>query len=139
MACGNREGNVFTLEGAPSIAAIAAQNFKELGIENIHLREGIFEETLPPLLKEIGKVNLAFIDGNHREEPAMRYFEQILNHTTETSMIIFDDIHWSEGMEIAWAAIKQHPKVTLTIDLFFMGIVCINSDIKVKQHFVLRF
>ena len=37
-------------------------------------------------------------------------------------------------MEEAWDEIKQHPSVTLTIDLFFIGIVFINPDFKIPQH-----
>ena len=54
-------------------------------------------------------------------------------------VLIFDDIHWSEEMESAWQAVKDHPEVLLTIDLFFIGLVFFNSDFKVKQHFVVRF
>jgi hypothetical protein len=42
-------------------------------------------------------------------------------------------------MEAAWAQIKDHPAVTLSIDLFFIGIVFFNPDFKAKQHFVIRF
>jgi hypothetical protein len=42
-------------------------------------------------------------------------------------------------MEAAWKEIQQHSAVTLTIDLFFIGLVFINPDFKVKQHFVIRF
>jgi hypothetical protein len=42
-------------------------------------------------------------------------------------------------MEAAWSTIQQHSSVTLTIDLFFIGIVLLNPDFKVKQHFNIRF
>ena len=58
---------------------------------------------------------------------------------TNDTMIIFDDIHWSAGMEEAWAFIVAHPAVTLSIDLFFIGIVWVNPSFLVKQHFSVRF
>ena len=57
----------------------------------------------------------------------------------EDSIFIFDDIHWSKEMDQAWNEIKNSPDVTLTIDLFFIGIVFFNKDFKVKQHFTIRF
>lgn len=131
--------DVYTCEGASSIAAIAKQNFEKLGLKNIHLTEGDFANTLSPLLAKLNKIDLAFIDGNHRKEPTLNYFQQLLNHSTGSAILIFDDIHWSAGMEAAWELIKQHPAVNLTIDLFFIGIVILSPDINHKQHFSIRF
>ncbi len=55
------------------------------------------------------------------------------------SIIIFDDIHWSSEMELAWEKIKKDKSVMLTIDLFFIGIVVFRPEFKVKQHFTIRF
>jgi hypothetical protein len=41
-------------------------------------------------------------------------------------------------MENAWEQIKKHPKTTVTIDLFFVGIVFIKSELS-KEHFTIRF
>jgi predicted O-methyltransferase YrrM len=90
-------------------------------------------------LDETGKVDLAFIDGNHRKQPTLDYFTKLLNHSTTSTILIFDDIHWSEEMEAAWSVIQQNPSVTLTIDLFFIGLVFLNPTFKVKQHFSIRF
>ncbi len=139
LAKGNKQGNVFTCEGSSTIASIAQKNFDQLHIKNIHLTQGDFAKTLQPLLNEIDKVNLAFIDGNHRKDPTLEYFSKLLNHSTSSTIVVFDDIHWSEEMEAAWHQIQQHACVTLTIDLFFIGLVFINADFKEKQHFTIRF
>ncbi|MEP7166219.1 MAG: class I SAM-dependent methyltransferase [Ferruginibacter sp.] len=139
MANANPEAMVYTLEGAASIAEIARQNFEMLAIKNIQLREGSFEQTLQPLLSEVQNVGLAFVDGNHRKEPTLQYFRQLVSHSTSATILVFDDIHWSEEMEEVWAEIRQHPAVTLTIDLFFIGLVFLNPDFKIKQHFKIRF
>jgi predicted O-methyltransferase YrrM len=139
LAKGNEKGKVFTCEGSSSIAAIAEKNFAALQINNVELTQGDFAKTLQPLLNQIGTVDFAFVDGNHRKEPTVAYFTKLLNFSTHSTILIFDDIHWSEEMEAAWEQIKNHPSVTLTVDLFFIGLVFINPDFKVKQHFVIRF
>jgi predicted O-methyltransferase YrrM len=139
LANANKAGQVFTCEGAASIAAIATKTFSDLQTKNIEVIQGDFAKTLQPLLNKIITVNLGFIDGNHRKEPTLDYFTQLLAHSTPATILIFDDIHWSEEMEAAWHHIQHHAAVTLTIDLFFIGLVFINPDFKVKQHFTIKF
>lgn len=139
LASANTASTVFTCEGSPAIASVAKQNFQSLKLNNIQLTEGDFTRTLSPLLSKLDTVNFAFIDGNHRKEPTLNYFQQLISHSTGTSILVFDDIHWSAEMEESWQIIKQHPQVTLTIDLFFIGIVFINPHFKIPQHFRIRF
>jgi predicted O-methyltransferase YrrM len=139
LAAANETSKVFTCEGSAAIASIAKQNFKTLQLNNVQLTEGDFAKTLSPLLLNLKTVSFAFVDGNHRKEPTIEYFTKLLNCSTQNSILVFDDIHWSAGMEAAWNAIKQHPQVTLTIDLFFIGVVFINPDFKIPQHFSIRF
>lgn len=139
LSAGNKNAHLYTCEGATNIAAIAQQNFDALQIKNIELINGDFAKTVPSLFAKIGLVDFAFVDGNHRKEPTVQYFHQLLNHSKATNIMVFDDIHWSAEMENAWKIIQQDPAVTLTIDLFFIGLVFINPDFKVKQHFVIRF
>ena len=139
LASGNTNAQVSTCEGAKNIAHIAKQSFDKLRLKNIVLTEGDFTITLPPLLHQLQTIDLAFVDGNHRKLPTLDYFTQLLKVSTPSTILIFDDIHWSAEMEAAWEEIKQHPAVTLTIDLFFIGIVTLNNNIKVKQHFSIRF
>ena len=109
-----------------------------MNLENVDITLGDFRETLNPKLEEIKQIDLAFIDGNHQENPTIAYFEEILKFTNNESIFIFDDIHWSCGMENAWNYIKSHQKTTLTIDLFFVGIVFVKSELS-KEHFTIRF
>jgi predicted O-methyltransferase YrrM len=139
LAAGNKNANIFTCEGAKNIAAIAQQTFEKFDLKNITLTKGNFENTIPNLLTQIKNIDLAFVDGNHRKEPTLQYLQQLLNYSNNETLLIFDDIHWSVEMEAAWEQIKQHQKVTLTIDLFFIGIIIINPVIKAKQHFIIRY
>lgn len=139
FAFANEKNSVFTLEGSKNIAKIAQENFKKNSLENIQLTLGDFQKTLPNLLPKLNKVDLLFVDGNHRKKPTLSYFQEFLKKTTDHSVFIFDDIHWSEEMEEAWEEIQTHESVTMTIDLFFIGLVFFSKDFKVKQHFTIRF
>lgn len=139
LAAGNPAGKVITCEGSKSVSEITMSNFQQMGLMNVEMRLGNFDNTVPQLLKEYDQLDMVFVDGNHREEPTVRYFEWFLPAMHEGSVMIFDDIHWSEGMETAWEKIKQNEAVTTTIDLFFIGLVFFSKDFKAKQHFTIRF
>jgi predicted O-methyltransferase YrrM len=138
LASGNTSGKVNTIEGSAEIAQVATQNFQQLSLSNITSITGRFDNVLPTLLDGINTIDLAFIDGNHRLQPTIDYFDQLLLKRGEQCIMVFDDIHWSKEMETAWETIKAHPEVMLTVDLFFIGIVFFNSSFKAKQHFTIR-
>jgi predicted O-methyltransferase YrrM len=132
------EAHVLTIEGCPETAAIAHQNFQDLGLENIELQVGNFNELLPKAITEASVLDFVYIDGNHTKEATLNYFSWCLPKIHENSMLIFDDIYWSEGMKAAWDEIKQHPQVSVTIDLFWIGLVFFKKD-QAKEHFKIRF
>ncbi len=138
LAAGAPHARLWTIEGAPTIAAKARENLASIGAK-ANVLTGNFDAVLSGLLKDMPPAELAFIDGNHRCEPTIRYFEAIFQQAAASSALIFDDIHWSEEMETAWDTIRGDPRVYLTIDLFFIGIVFRREDFKVKQDFIIRF
>ena len=138
IAKANTKANVITIEGCPEIAAIALQNFNSLSINNIQQHIGNFDELLPAILSKSQTLDFVFFDGNHRKDPTLNYFNQCLQKAKEDSVFIFDDIYWSKEMKEAWLEIKNNPQVTVTIDLFFLGIVFFRKE-QAKQNFVLKF
>ncbi len=139
LATGNPAGKLITLEGAKEVAAVAQRNFQTLGLNNVELRTGHFDDTLNPALKDLPTLDFGFIDGNHREEPTLRYFNELAGNAHNNTILVFDDIHWSREMENAWHIIRQDDRVTSTIDLFFIGIVLFRKEFREKQHFSIRF
>ena len=140
LASANQNSKVITIEGCPNISSEAKKNFESLGLNNIETFVGNFDSVLPAVLLQLRTKNceLIFFDGNHRKAPTLNYFNQCLSHSTNDSVFIFDDIHWSDEMEEAWEEIKSHPKVTVTIDLFFLGLVFFRKE-QVKENFILKF
>ncbi len=139
MASAKPAAIVTSFEGASAVAALAKQNFAALGLGNIKIVQGNFDDTLPNFLRQTTTIDFAFVDGNHRKQPTLAYFAQLLEKSGEHTVLVFDDIHWSAEMEEAWAEIKAHPRVTLSVDLFFIGLVFLRTEQKEKQHFVIRF
>lgn len=131
-------GQVYTLEGCPQTASHAKSLFDKWEHKNIHLRQGNIDDTLPGLLEELNALDAAYLDANHTYEASMRYFSMLLPKVHGQSFLIIDDIYWSAGMQRAWKEMKQHPQVSLSLDLFDAGILFFRPGLQ-KAHYVLRF
>jgi predicted O-methyltransferase YrrM len=132
------DAKIITIEGCPETAKVAGRNFEELGLENIELQVGNFDALLPVVIEEQPQLDFVYIDGNHRKEATLDYFKWCLPKVQEGSFLIFDDIYWSKGMKEAWEEIKNHPEVTVTVDLFWIGLVYFRKG-QVKEHFKIKF
>jgi predicted O-methyltransferase YrrM len=139
LASAGKKASVITMETAAAVAELAQQNFRKLQLNNIRMITGNFDETLQPTIAELGKIDLACIDGNHRYETTLRYYHELLPALHEQSILVFDDIHQSKEMEKAWNEIRRQPGVTVSIDLFFTGLIFFRKENKVKQDFTIRF
>ncbi len=138
LASANKNSKVITIEGSWEVAGIARGNFEKLNAANIESVIGNFDEMLGGVVNQMPSADLVFFDGNHRRASTLNYFETCLAKAGNGSIFIFDDIRWSGEMEEAWEDIKKHPAVTVTIDLFHLGIVFFRKE-QAKQDFVLKF
>ncbi|AFM04378.1 putative O-methyltransferase [Bernardetia litoralis DSM 6794] len=138
LAANNSETQIITFEGCPQIAEKAKENFEELEQENIEIIIGNIDKTLPQNISSLPLLDFVFLDANHRYKPTLNYFNQILEKCHNDTIIILDDIHWSKGMEKAWKEIIKNEKVTVSIDLFQVGLIFLRKE-QPKQHFDLRF
>ena len=128
---------VFTLEGCPETAGVAKETFKKGGITDIEPTVGNFDDTLPGIINSLDKLDFVFVDGNHQKDATLKYFEWCLRKVHENTLLIFDDIYWSDGMKEAWAQIKVHQQVTVTIDLFWIGLVYFKPG-QAKEDFLIK-
>lgn len=117
----NGTGNLITLEGAGSVASVAAQNFACLGLDNVEVIRGRFQDTLPEVLHSHPAVDYAFIDGHHDEAATIKYFNAFLPSLAGSAVMVFNDIQWSAGMNRAWNAIQRHGSVRVSVDLGSIG------------------
>lgn len=124
----NGSGRLATMEGAPALAEVSAKHLSQLGLgERVAVITGRFGETLAPTMEQYAPIDYAFIDGHHDEAATIDYFEQLLPQLADESILIFDDISWTEGMRRAWEVIVKHPRVGLAVDLGAIG-VCVTGD-----------
>lgn len=135
ISLANSQGKVTTIEGCPETAKVALQQFNKFNLKNIDLKVDTIENQIQQL--QHNNFDLIYFDGNHQKQATLNYFNQLLPTVNENSILIFDDIHWSKSMTEAWNTIKQHPKVTYTIDTFFWGLVGFKSE-ALKTHHTIK-
>jgi len=136
MSIDNPTSKITTLEGCKNTFQVAKNQFDKFKFKNITANIGDFKETLPSTLKN-NDFDLIYFDGNHQKQATIEYFEQCLNSINNNSVFIFDDIHWSKEMTEAWEYIKNHKKVTVSIDTYFWGIIFFRKE-QEKEHFIIR-
>ncbi|MDP2423794.1 MAG: class I SAM-dependent methyltransferase [Bacteroidales bacterium] len=137
LALANPDARVITIEGCANTAESAQNNFDQHNLKNIQLQVGEFGNLLEKAIESLPHLDFVFIDGNHRKEPTLSYFNTCLPKAHNETIFVFDDIYWSKGMEQAWCQIKAHPRVTASIDLFSIGIVFFRKELS-KEDFVIR-
>jgi predicted O-methyltransferase YrrM len=137
LSLGNSDAKITTLEGCKNTLVVAKQQFEKFDLYNIDSIKTEFSSYLNNRQPTTNNRQLIYFDGNHSRQATLEYFELLLPTITNETVWIFDDIHWSKGMEEAWEIIKSHPKVTATIDTFQWGFVFFREE-QLKEHFVIR-
>jgi len=128
---------VYTFEGADSIAAVAQANFARMQMKNITLIQGDIDVTLADFVAKGLRVDFAFMDANHTLRATVKYFEYLMTVMHEESVLVVDDIHLTQEMESAWLAVQRHERVRATADLYRCGIAFFTPLLD-KQHVVLK-
>lgn len=128
---------VKSLEGCPQIYNFTKDCLKEENQSKIELINGLIEDKLPSIIIENEPFDMIFFDGNHTFLATLEYFNVCKEKVSENTVFVFDDIFWSEGMQLAWEKICEDSKVKISIELFDFGIVFFRLN-QPKQHFKLR-
>ena len=136
LSLGDPNSLIHTIEGCKNISDIAQKNLNKN--TNVKCYVGEFSSKLEEVLLNSGKPDLVYIDGNHTQKATVDYYNFFIKNANSKAILVFDDIHWSSGMEMAWEQIIASSSSRITIDLFRMGIVFLDPNLK-KEHFFLKF
>jgi predicted O-methyltransferase YrrM len=137
LAKADPDAEILTIEGAAPVAKTALSVFEKLNVKNVRLMEGRFDDILPGIPAE-KMFDMIIIDGNHRGDATLRYFSWCVKHIHLEGVVVVDDIRWSGDMYDAWSEINAHPHVTVTVDLFSLGLVFFNKRLS-KENFKISF
>lgn len=117
-------GSLTTIEASGIRLGLARGYLRELDLDDaVTTLEGYFDDVLEEVVTELPRLDMAFIDGNHRLEATLRYFDVVVAAMEAGGLAVLDDIRWSEEMREAWQAISRSPSARTVIDLGRTGLV----------------
>jgi len=132
------EASFFSIERYSETLTITKESLQKLNIHDVELLSGNVNELLPELISGIPELDFILIDGNQSVAAILNYFNCCLPKMSKNSMMIFEDIYRSSEMKSAWEEIKSNPEVSVTIDLFWIGLVFVRRAQR-KEDFKIRF
>jgi predicted O-methyltransferase YrrM len=138
MASSCTGATVKTFEVSPAVADIAIGNFNGEGRKNIEVYTGSNDKVLSDILKSNITPGLIFIGGIHPKEAIINYFSKVTEIADSKTVIIIENIYGSRGAEEAWNEIKQFKRVSVTVDIFRMGIVFFREGIN-HHNYIIRY
>ena len=123
------------LESVPEFAVIARETFKRAH-NPIDLRVGSYAELLPKALADMEQVDFVYFNTLYEQEHNLSLFETCLRYVHNDTVFVFEGIKASQKMRDFWKAVCAHPEVTVTVDLFTLGIVFFNRKLHKKDYIV---
>lgn len=141
LALGNPKATITAFENCKNQSDFLKEQFQDLNIKNVRLCKSSFAEYINNHFiintSHLKPVYYQLIFFSLQKESNLTYFDSLLATSTNESVWIFDAIHKTPETEAAWKNIKSNPKVTVTIDTYYWGLVFFRRE-QEKEHFVIR-
>ena len=112
----NKSGRLLSFEPNESWSAIAESNLKKIG-DRFTLTVGTFEDNVESVLGTDGQIDLALIDAIHTKEFVIPQLEIVLSYCHSGSIIIFDDVDFSDEMRECWDEVANYPIFSSSVRL----------------------
>jgi hypothetical protein len=103
----------------------------------LYLQKAIAETEINTDLANSGRLDFVLINADEKGQ-TLKYFEDCLPKVHDNTMLVLNGIYKNDSMKQAWQKIKLNPKVTVTVDLFWMGMVFFRKG-QVREDFCIRF
>jgi len=136
LGLGNPQADIITVEGDENLAGFSRLLLKKEKI-NAQVINQDFNSFLKNLNQTKKQFDLILIDGNHRYQPTLNYFEKLQKHIHNDTVVLIDDIYWTDEMKQAWQKLKEHPAVRQSVDTFHFGMLFFRKQ-QFKQNFMIR-
>ena len=111
------------------------ETLNSMGVVNVNLIQP--EEFDSSRFRRLN-TSFVFFSRDSFEEDTWDYLVDCLNYKTADSVFVFEGIHHNRAMEDAWEEIKANEDVSVTFDLYCVGMVFFREGIE-KQDFVLKY
>ncbi len=130
LALGNLQTKVYLEQSEDFLETLNA-----MGVINVRLIQPAEFDS-----EHFRRLNTGFVffGRDSFEDDTWDYLADCLNYKTADSVFIFEGIHHNRDIEDAWEEIKADEDVSVTFDLYSIGMVFFREGIE-KQDFVLKY
>lgn len=124
------------LESVSEFAAIARIALEKEGKSPVDLRTGSYVDLLPQALVDLGKVDFVFFNTLYEQQNNLWLFNECMKYVHEDTVFVLEGIKASRKMRELWQEICVRPDVTVTVDLYSMGLVFFNKKLHKRNYIV---
>ena len=124
------------LENEREFAKISRIVYEKGARNPIDLRVGNYQESLSKVLEETDKFDFVFFNRPYEQQNNYLLFEMCLSKVHNETVFVFEGIKENGQIRKFWQTVCRCPEVTVTIDLYSMGIVFFNKKLHKRDYIV---
>ena len=122
------------LETVPEFGRISKRVFEQAAHNPIDLRVGSYAALLPQALQDLGSVDFVFFNTLYEQEHNLELFNACAKYAHDNTVFVFEGIKESGKMRAFWRDVCLHPDVTVTLDLYSLGILIFRNKLHKKDY-----
>ena len=124
----------YALEERPDLLEYVRTFAENFSLKNLHFMEGDYAENLLLLKTGNASFDFIFINTKGNSEKTSQAFSLVETFISGNTVMVIDNIRNDKAMKKQWQEIKNRPDVSLTIDLFSLGLVFFNIQLHKHHH-----
>lgn len=125
LSLASPSAHVIGVEGNEQFASIANSILKSQ--ENTRILHSRFDQYLDSIQDD--QFDFILLDGDHTYSSTIKMIQKLIPFLEESSIILMDDIHWSEGMYKAWKEISNWSEFSSSLETLRWGILFTDKSL----------
>ncbi|MGM9758756.1 MAG: SAM-dependent methyltransferase [Parabacteroides sp.] len=122
------------LETVPEFGRISKGVFDKAAHNPIDLRVGSYKSLLPKALHDLGTVDFVFFNTLYEQEHNLDLFNACVNFAHDGTVFVFEGIKESRKMRDFWRDVCLHPDITVSLDLYSLGILIFSRKLHKRDY-----
>jgi predicted O-methyltransferase YrrM len=135
MRFGASTAEITTIDACGNTQQVAIEHWAEQGVT---IDKAIHTSFSDHILGDLNVYDFIYIDGHHDGDALQNYINLLQKNCTNETVILVDDIHWSQSMQNAWTKLIKDQRFNVSIELFRMGFLIQRQEQR-KEHFILKY
>jgi len=119
---------------ADTFSGISQWVYQEAARTKINVLTGEYNQLFVNALQEGQKPDLIFFNGTDEQMNTLSLFITSIPYVEDRTVFVFDGIKKNKQMRTTWKEIIAHPEVTVSLDLFSLGIVFLNKKLHKRNY-----